>query len=467
MKFYLYNTMSREREELKPLDPRQVTIYTCGPTVYHYAHIGNMRTYIMEDVLVRALNFCGYGVKRCMNITDVGHLVSDADDGEDKMEVGARREGKTAYEIARFYTKAFMEDYSALNCLQPDILCPATEYVGEMINLGIALERKGYTYSTSDGIYFDTSKLPDYGKLAGKKHIEGIEEGHRVAINSEKRNAADFAIWKFSPKDQQRQMEWHSPWGVGFPGWHMECSAMAMKNLGETIDIHCGGEDHIAVHHTNEIAQSEAATGKTFANYWMHVRFLINSDGKMSKSKGDFLTVATLPKEYEPLAYRYYCLQTHYRKQLEFSWEGMKAAQQGLKGLRALACKAKKEANDKMEVLDAETPYVIKFANAISDDLNMSAALAATWETLKDSSLPAEKRYAFAVAADNVLALDLFKEDQPENEELPPEIKSMIKEREEARKAKDWAKSDELRNELLKKGISVKDTPKGTEWKKI
>ena len=467
MKFYLYNTMSREREELKPLDPRQVTIYTCGPTVYHYAHIGNMRTYIMEDVLVRALNFCGYGVKRCMNITDVGHLVSDADDGEDKMEIGARREGKTAYEIARFYTKAFMEDYSALNCLQPDILCPATEYVGEMINLGIALERKGYTYSTSDGIYFDTSKLPDYGKLAGRKHIEGIEEGHRVAINSEKRNAADFAIWKFSPKDQQRQMEWHSPWGVGFPGWHMECSAMAMKNLGETIDIHCGGEDHIAVHHTNEIAQSEAATGKTFANYWMHVRFLINSDGKMSKSKGDFLTVATLPIDYVPLAYRYYCLQTHYRKQLEFSWEGMKAAQQGLKGLRTLACKAKKEANDKMEVLDAETPYVIKFANAISDDLNMSAALAATWETLKDSSLPAEKRYAFAVAADNVLALDLFKEDQPENEELPSEIKSMIKEREEARKAKDWAKSDEIRNELLKKGISVKDTPKGTEWKKI
>lgn len=465
MKFYLYNTMTHEKGEFKPMNAEQVTIYTCGPTVYHYAHIGNMRTYIMEDLLVRALSFLGYGVRRCMNITDVGHLVSDGDDGEDKMEVGAKREGKSAYEIARFYTDAFMKDYDALNCLPPDILCPATEYIAEMINLGITLERKGYTYPTSDGIYFDTSKLPDYGKLAGRKHIEGIDEGHRVAINSEKRNPADFAVWKFSPKDKTRQMEWHSPWGVGFPGWHMECSAMAMKNLGDTIDIHCGGEDHVAVHHTNEIAQSEAATGKPFANYWMHVRFLINSDGKMSKSKGDFLTVATLPKEYEPLAYRYYCLQTHYRKQLEFSWEGMNAAQKGLDGLRSLAAKAKNEASEPAELL-ADAPFVVKFASAVADDLNMSAALAVVWETLKDQTISAAERHAFAIVADNVLALDLFKEKKPEDTALPSEIIDIIKEREAARAAKDWKKSDELRNILASKGIEVKDTPKGTEWKR-
>lgn len=466
MNFFLYNTMTREKGQFKPMNTEQVTIYTCGPTVYHYAHIGNMRTYIMEDVLVRSLRFCGYGVKRCMNITDVGHLVSDQDDGEDKMEVGARREGKTAYEIARFYTEAFMKDFNALNCLQPEIICPATEYVGEMINLGIILEKKGYTYATSDGIYFDTSKLPDYGKLAGRKHIDGIDEGHRVAVNSEKLNPSDFAVWKFSPKDQKRQMEWHSPWGIGFPGWHMECSAMAMKNLGDTIDIHCGGEDHVAVHHTNEIAQSEAATGKPFANYWMHIRFLINSDGKMSKSKGDFLTVATLPKEFEALAYRYYCLQTHYRKQLEFSWEGMKAAQHGLEGLRELAAKAKKESGGDIACLNAEMPFVAKFTNAIADDLNMSAALAVAWETLKNSSLPAKERYAFALAADNVLALSLIQEENDVKEDLPEEIASIIREREEARKAKDWKKSDELRKVLLEKGISVKDTPHGTEWQK-
>lgn len=467
MKFYLYNTMTHEKSEFRPLNPEDVTIYTCGPTVYHYAHIGNMRTYVMEDVLVRALRFCGYGVRRCMNITDVGHLVSDADDGEDKMEVGARREGKSAWDIAKFYTEAFMKDYRALNCLPPDILCPATEYIDEMIKLALTLEKKGYTYATSDGIYFDTSKLPDYGRLAGRKHIEGIQEGARVALNSEKRNAADFAVWKFSPKNQKRQMEWPSPWGTGFPGWHMECSAMAMKNLGETIDIHCGGEDHVAVHHTNEIAQSEAATGKTFADYWMHIRFLITGDqGKMSKSKGEFLTVATLPAEFEPLAYRYYCLQTHYRKQLEFTWKGMKAAQQGLTGLRTAALRIKKEAGTPA-MLNREAEYFKKFASAVSEDLNMSAALAVVWETLKDNQLPAADRYAFAIAADTVLALDLFKETVSATEELPEEIISIIKEREQARKMKDWKKSDELRAVLMEKGISVKDTPEGTEWKKI
>lgn len=467
MKFYLYNTASKDRAEFKPINPNEVTIYTCGPTVYHFAHIGNMRTYVMEDLLVRALKFCGYGVKRCMNITDVGHLVSDGDDGEDKMEVGARREGKSAWDIAKFYTEAFMQDYNALNCLQPDVLCRATDYIEEMINLGKTLEKKGYTYATSDGIYFDTAKFADYGKLAGKKHIEGIKEGARIAANSEKHNATDFAIWKFSPKGQKRQMEWASPWGIGFPGWHMECSAMAMKNLGDTIDIHCGGEDHVAVHHTNEIAQSEAASGKPFSNYWVHIRFLITGDqGKMSKSKGEFLTVATLPKEFEPLAYRYYCLQTHYRKQLEFTWAGMQSAQQGLNGLRALAVKVKQEAKNEKK-LNKAAEYFNNFAFAIADDLNMASALAIVWETMKNNTLPAAERYAFAEEADKVLALNLFKVNKENSEELPEEIKLIIKEREAARKAKDWKKSDELRAILLQKGIEVKDTPKGTEWKLV
>lgn len=466
MKFFLYNTITREKQLFVPQNEKEVSIYTCGPTVYHYAHIGNMRTYVMEDILVRALRFCGYGVKRVMNITDVGHLVSDGDDGEDKMEVGARREGKTAWDIAKFYTDAFLKDYKALNCLMPEVLCPATDYIKEMIELGVILEKKGYAYKTSDGIYFDTSKLADYGKLAGKSHIEGIKEGARVEANSEKHNAQDFAIWKFSPKEHKRQMEWDSPWGIGFPGWHMECSVMAMKNLGETIDIHCGGEDHVAVHHTNEIAQSEAATGKTFSNYWMHIRFLIMGDsGKMSKSSGSFLTVDTLPKKYEPLSYRYYCLQTHYRKQLEFTWEGLDAAEQGLVSLRSLALKLKQESDGKMQSFSGNEKYYQDFSIALCDDLNTASALAVLWSVLKDHSLTAQQKYAFALEADRVLALDLFKEKVADS--LSQDLADLIKEREVARKNKDFKKSDELRDELLKRGIAVKDTAKGTEWHKV
>lgn len=466
MNFRIYNTMTRQKEPFKPLKEGEVGIYTCGPTVYHYAHIGNMRTFVAEDVQVRALRFLGWKVKRVMNITDVGHLTSDADSGEDKMEVGARREGKTAWDVAKFYTEAVLKDMKDLNCCSPDVTCPATDYIKEMIDLGVTLEKKGYTYNIAgDGVYFDTQKLPDYGKLAGKAHIEGIQEGARVEANSGKRHPADFAVWKFAAPGEKRQMEWDSPWGRGFPGWHMECSAMAMKHLGETIDMHWGGEDHVAVHHTNEIAQSEAATGKTFSNYWLHARFLVTGDdGKMSKSAGDFLTLATVVKKgYDPLAYRYYCLLTHYRKQLEFTWDGVEAAARGLDGLRALAQRVKAEAGTAPHSLDREAKYFKDFGEALADDINVPAALAVLWETLKDNSVPAPQRLAFAAAAEEVTALDLFK--SAEAGELAPELMALIKEREAARKAKDWKKSDELRKALADKGVLIEDAAGGTKWK--
>lgn len=465
MDFTVYNTLTRKKELFKPLKENAAGVYTCGPTVYNYVHIGNMRTYIFEDVLVRALKLFGYSVKRVMNTTDVGHLTSDADTGEDKMEVGARREGKSAWDIAKFYTAAFFKDYKALNCLMPDVLCPATQYVKEMIDLVLALEKKSFTYRIGDGIYFDTAKFPDYGKLAGKSHIEGIKEGARVEVNAEKRNPTDFALWKFSAPEEKRQMEWDSPWGKGFPGWHVECSAMAMKHLGETIDIHCGGEDAVAIHHTNEIAQSEAATGKPFANYWMHGRFLVMGDsGKMSKSAGGFITMATLPeKGYDPLAYRYYCFLTHYRKQLEFSWEGIEAAARGLDGLRSLAAKLKSGVPGGAPAVERNAKYFNDFAEALADDINLPEALAILWETLKDASVPAPQRLTFALAAEEVLALDLFAEKT--ERELPVELAALIKERETARKARDFRRSDELRKALSDKGVLIEDTPKGTRWK--
>lgn len=462
MELKLYNTLTRQKEVFKPLKAGEAGIYTCGPTVYNYAHIGNMRTYVFEDGLVRTLNFLGCKVKRVMNITDVGHLVSDADSGEDKMEVGAKREGKSAWDIARFYTEAFFKDYKALNCLMPDVTCPATDYIKEMIDLVSTLEQKGFAYRIGDGIYFDTAKLPDYGKLAGKSHMEGIQEGARVEVNADKRNPHDFALWKFSAPGEQRQMEWPSPWGVGFPGWHLECSAMAMKHLGNTIDIHCGGEDHVAVHHTNEIAQSEAATGSTFANYWLHGRFLVMADtGKMAKSAGGFLTVETLKeKGYDPLAYRYFCFSAHYRKQLEFSWEAMDTSAKSVEALRAAVAKLKAEA--KAPLLSKNSPAYLAFTEALADDLNLSLALATLWGVLR-SPAPAEEKLGFALEADKVLGLDLDR--APVQEALPPELAALIKEREAARKAKDFKRSDELRKALSDKGVLIEDTPKGTIWK--
>jgi cysteinyl-tRNA synthetase len=462
--FHVYNTLTRQKEIFKPIKAGEAGIYTCGPTVYHYAHIGNMRTYIAEDTLVRALKYFGYKVTRVMNITDVGHLTSDSDTGEDKMELGAKREGKTAWDVAKFYTEAFFKDYKALNCLMPEVTCPATDYIKEMVGLVSVLEKKGFTYSIGDGVYFDTSKLPDYGKLAGKGHVEGIREGARVEVNAEKRNPADFALWKFSAPGEQRQMEWESPWGKGFPGWHLECSAMAMKHLGDTIDMHCGGEDHVSVHHTNEIAQSEGATGKPFSNYWMHIRFLVTGDaGKMSKSSGEFLTLPVLQaKGFDPLAYRYFCFCAHYRKQLEFSWEAIDTSAKNLEALRGMTAKLREEAAP--AALDKASEFYKQFSDALADDLNLSLALAALWGALR-SDLPPAQKLAFVLEADKVLGLDLDR--APAQEAMPAGVAELIAEREAARKAKDFKRSDELRKALLEKGVAIEDTPKGTKWKLI
>ncbi|MBS3144527.1 cysteine--tRNA ligase [Candidatus Woesearchaeota archaeon] len=455
----LFNTLTRKKEELKPIKKGQIGLYTCGPTVYHYAHIGNLRTYIFEDLLKRALIYDGLKVNHVMNITDVGHLTSDQDSGEDKMEVGAKRENKTAWEIAEFYTKAFQADMKKLNMLQPSKWCKATDHIKEQIELIKQLEKKGYTYKIEDGIYFDTGKLKDYGKLA-RLDIKGLQEGARIDVRG-KKNKTDFALWKFSPDEGKRQMEWSSPFGKGFPGWHLECSAMAQKYLGNPFDIHCGGIDHIPVHHTNEIAQTEAATGKPLANMWLHGEFLIDKEGKMSKSKGDILTLSTVEeKGYDLLAYRYLCLTTHYRMPLSFSWEALDGAKNALNHLRekvqSLTIKDKKTKNSEV--------YQKKFKEAINDDLNMPNALATLWDALKDNTLSNADKKEIIQEADKVLGLDLA--NKPKTEKIPLEVIQWAKEREVARKEKDWKKSDEAREKIKQAGYSIEDSEQGFKIKK-
>src|SRR5512133_1683748 len=376
----LFDTFTPTVREFQPLHPTQVGLYTCGPTVYDYAHIGNLRTYVFEDILRRVIEFNGYQVNHVMNITDVGHLVSDSDSGEDKMEKGSRRTGKTAWEIAAFYTQAFRDDLARLNIQEPVVWCRATDHIPEQLELIRCIEEKGYTYRTSDGIYFDTAKLPDYGALA-RLDIEGLQAGARIDIG-EKHNPTDFALWKFSPKDQQRQMEWDSPWGVGFPGWHIECSAMSAKYLGPFFDIHCGGEDHIPVHHTNEIAQTMACYGTRLANFWMHGYFLQLDDAKMSKSAGGFLRVQSLiDRGYDPLAYRFFCLNAHYRAKLSFNWESLDGAARALDRLRNATYELGAPGS-------ADEDFMDRFCTAVNNDLNLPVAVALTWELLK-SSLPA------------------------------------------------------------------------------
>jgi cysteinyl-tRNA synthetase len=452
----LYNSLTRSKDALAPLTPPNVGIYTCGPTVYNYQHVGNYRTYVFEDVLVRALDLLGLKVRRVMNVTDVGHLTSQGDEGEDKMEVGAAREGKTAWEIAKFYTDAFVKDCAALNVLPPDVLCRATDFIPEQIALVERLEKKGLTYRTSDGIYFDTAKLPDYGKLMTKEHLEGLKSGARVEANPEKRHLTDFALWKFTAPGTKRQMEWESPWGRGFPGWHIECSAMAMRFLGETFDIHCGGVDHIPVHHTNEIAQSEGATGKPFAKVWMHGEFLLMNSAKMAKSSGGFITLADLPaKGYSPLDYRYHCFTAHYRKQLDFTWESLDAS----KTSRRRLVEAARAVAGAAPAAGANEPLV-RFKDALCDDLNMPAALAVVWDALK-SDLPAGAKRVFLEKAESVLSLDLFK--PAEAESVPSEVSELLERRAKARAAKDFAESDVLRRKIEELGYLVKDGKDGAK----
>src|SRR5690242_9306783 len=374
----LYDNYTRTLRTFEPLDKRgPVGLYTCGPTVYDYQHIGNYRTFLFEDLLKRVLVWNGYRVRHVMNITDVGHLTSDADTGEDKMEKGARRTGRSAWQIAELYTQAFVDDIRALNILPADVLSRATDHIAEQIAFIADLEQRGYTYRTSDGIYFDTSRQADYGYLA-RLDRAGLEAGKRVDIG-EKRNATDFALWKFSPPGSARQMEWDSPWGKGFPGWHIECSAMAQRYLGDFFDIHCGGEDHIPVHHTNEIAQTEARVGTRLANFWMHGYFLLANDAKMAKSAGEFLRLAALvDRGYDPLAFRYLCLTGHYRTQLNFTFEALDAAATGLARMRAGFHELPADSNAK-----AEVDSVDRFTEAINDDLNAPRALAIAWELLR------------------------------------------------------------------------------------
>ncbi|MBP3513368.1 MAG: cysteine--tRNA ligase [Elusimicrobiaceae bacterium] len=460
---YLHNTATRHKDEFTPQNPQNVTMYCCGPTVYNFAHIGNLRTYIFEDLLARTIRL-RHPLTHVMNVTDVGHLVSDADDGEDKMELGAAREGKSAWDIAKFYEEKFWADYDALHCTRPTVVSRATQHIKEMIALVKTLEDKGYTYRTSDGIYYDTSKFDRYDALVGHARISGLQGGARVEMSDEKRNPTDFALWKFSPKDKKRQMEWDSPWGVGFPGWHIECSAMAMKYLGHTLDIHCGGIDHVTIHHTNEIAQSEAATGKKYVNYWVHGEFLILRSGKMSKSGGTFVTVDVLKeKGYDPLAYRYLCLSAHYRTQLEFSYESMDSAAKSLKNLRALAVQAKQAAAQETEKSKA---WKEKFTAAMEDDLNAPKALALVWEAVRSAELSAAEKVDFLTFADGILALDLFKEEAAPKADIPAQVQALLDARAAARKAKEWKKSDELRDEIARAGYLVKDTPQGQQVEK-
>jgi cysteinyl-tRNA synthetase len=458
MKLILYNTLTRQKEEFIPIRPGEVGLYTCGPTVYNFAHIGNLRTYLFQDVLKRVLAYNGYRVTHVMNITDVGHLTGDRDMGEDKMESGSRREGKTAWDIAEFYTKAFKEDIARLNIVEPTIWCKATDSIPEQIDLIRILEEKGFTYRTRDGIYFDTAKFPGYARLSSQ-NLEALQEGARVEKNPEKRNATDFALWKLSPPGVQRQMEWGSPWGVGFPGWHIECSAMSMQFLGEQLDIHCGGIDHIDIHHTNEIAQSEAATGRRFFNFWMHGAFLnIQGGKKMAKSEENFLTLenALVKRGIPPLAYRFAAFLTHYRKPMEYSDESIQAAKNGLEHL----CNQVREVAHGSQTAagGVSSAYRQKFLEAVNDDLNMPRALAVVQEMLK-SDIPASEKHGTILEFDRVLGLDLDQVDK--GEELPAEVQKLVDDRRRARESKDWAESDRLRDAIQALGYIVKDTRDG------
>jgi len=466
---YFFNTLTREKERFIPLENGKAKMYCCGPTVYWYAHIGNFRTYIFEDVLRRVLEFNGFEVKPVMNITDVGHLTSDADAGEDRMEIGARRESKTVWEIAKFYAEAFFEDAERLNILKPTIICRATDHIADMIELIRKLEKNGYTYVIDSGVYFDTSKLKDYGKLTGmdfKKLNEGLKAGARVEFNPQKRNITDFGLWLFSPKDRKRQMEWDSPWGVGFPGWHLECSAMSMKYLGETFDIHCGGIDHPPIHHTNEIAQSEAATGKKFVDYWLHGAFLAFGKGvRMGKSEGNIITVKDLIAEgYGPLAFRYLCLTAHYRSELIFTKESLQAAQNALSTLREHAQKLGENHREKKEWSKEAQEYREQFLAAVNDDLNMPEALAIAWKLVREEEeVDDEDKHRLLLEFDRLFALDLGKE--AIRKELPKEAEELIRRREEARKAKDWKTADSIRVQLRTMGIIIEDTATGVKWR--
>jgi len=466
LNFYVYNTLTRNKDEFIPYKEGKVGMYTCGPTVYNYAHIGNLRTYIFEDVLKKSLEYANYKVKHVMNVTDVGHLQSDGDEGEDKMALGASREHKTVWEIAKFYEESFFEDCTKLNIKRPTIVCRATEHIQDMIDLIKKLEEKGYTYVSNGNVYFEIDKFPDYTKLANIS-IDELKAGSRVEIDPNKKNPLDFVLWFTNSKFSNQIMQWESPWGKGFPGWHLECSAMSIKYIGEYLDIHCGGIDHIAIHHTNEVAQSEGALGHKWVKYWMHAEFLVVDSGKMSKSSGGFLTVAKLEEEgYSPLDYRYFCLLSKYRKQLVFSFESLTDAKKGLKKLKERIAIVLTSMSENDVVSDDKTSiYKENFTSCISDDLNIANAFTVLFDVLKDDKLNNKEKAILIEDFDKVLSLDLMMVEKGVpglDEEL---INKLIIERAEARASKNWARADEIRNEFIAMKIELLDTKEGTTWK--
>ena len=467
---YIYNSASRKKEEIIPHEAGKISMYTCGPTVYHFAHIGNLRTYIMEDVLEKALRYAGYDVKRVMNITDVGHLSSDADTGEDKMLKGAKREKKTVMEIAQFYTDAFFADCKKLNIKKPDVVEPATNCIAEFIQMVEGLLEGGYAYIAGGNVYFDTSKLKDY-YVFNNFDAEDLAVGVRDSVSEDenKRNKTDFVLWFTKSKFEDQELKWDSPWGIGYPGWHIECSAISLKHNGEYLDIHCGGIDNAFPHHTNEIAQSEAYLGHEWCKYWFHVLHLNTSNGKMSKSKGEFLTVSLLEeKGFNPLAYRFFCLQSHYRKSQEFSFEALANAEAAFNKLLARVAALKCE-GDVDEAVVAE--YTKKLNDVLGNDLNTSLAVTAVYDALKADTNDATK-LAIINDFDKVLSLDLVeqakklaekKEEAPATEE-DAEIDALVAQRTQARKDKNWAEADRIRDELNARGIVLTDTPEGVKW---
>ena len=470
---YLYNSLSHKKELFVPNRPGEVKMYTCGPTVYHYAHIGNLRSYIMEDVLEKYLRYAGYAVKRVMNITDVGHLTSDGDTGEDKMLKGAKREHKSVMDIAQFYTDAFFDDCRKLNIKRPDVVEPATHCIGEFIRIIQRLLERGYAYEAGGNIYFDTSKLDRY-YVFNDFNEEDLAVGVRESVEEDanKRNKNDFVLWFTKSKFEDQALKWDSPWGVGYPGWHIECSGISMKHLGEDLDIHCGGIDNAFPHHTNEIAQSESYLGHKWCNYWFHVHHLNINSGKMSKSTGEFLTVSLLEeKGYDPIAYRFFCLQSHYRKNLIFSYENLDNA-----------AAAYNKLVDKIAALDPDDPSAVdagimeqlkaRFTKALDADLNTSLAVTALYDVLKAKTNDATKLAALA-DFDTVLGLNLLsaadkkrRQKPQENEEHDPYIEELLAQRAAAKKEKNWAEADRIRDELKAQGIEIIDTPQGTRWKR-
>lgn len=462
----LYNSLSRKKETLKPLKDKKVGLYTCGPTVYDYAHIGNLRSYIFEDILKRSLEYEGFKVRHVMNITDVGHLISDEDEGEDKMAKALRREGKeftpeNILKIAEFYTEAFKKDFEKLNIRKPDVWCKATEHIDEQIEMIQEVMENGYAYETETAVYFDTQKLEGYTKLAGQD-LKNLEEAVSVEKRKDKKNPTDFALWlKLVGKHKNHVMNWDSPWGRGFPGWHIECSAMSTKYLGEKFDIHCGGIDHLKTHHTNERAQNIAAFGHPVVSFWMHGEFLVTSKEKMSKSKGNFFTLQELEeKGFEPLAYRYLALTAHYRSPLSFSFEAMEGAKNSLHKLQEKVKEVKRGVSGSGK---GALKYEKSFEDKIRDDLDIPGALAVFWEMIKDQKVKPENKWASLLKFDKILGLDL-KNLKPA--EIPARIKNWAEEREKLRKNKKFEKADRLRKKIKEAGFEVEDTKKGPKIKK-